>query len=125
MGLAALRVVFNVRPGEVFMSRSGYSDDLETWQLIKWRGQVMSAIRGKRGQKFLRELLAALDAMPKKILITEDLIDLRTLLTVAMYGCRMSARKKRARYLIAANGSSSPALTEPAAHRKTKTPLEI
>ena len=33
----------------------------------------MSAIRGKRGQAFLREMLAALDAMPEKKLITEDL----------------------------------------------------
>jgi len=57
------------------MSRSGYSEDLEPWQMIKWRGQVMSAIRGKRGQQFLRDLLAALDAMPEKILIHGDLID--------------------------------------------------
>ena len=38
------------------MSRSGYSDDLDNWDLIRWRGQVSSAIRGKRGQGFLREL---------------------------------------------------------------------
>lgn len=25
------------------MSRSGYSDDVENWQLIRWRGQVASA----------------------------------------------------------------------------------
>lgn len=57
------------------MSRSGYSDDLEPWDLIRWRGAVKSAIRGKRGQAMLRELLAALDAMPVKELITEDLVD--------------------------------------------------
>ncbi len=57
------------------MSRSGYSDDLEPWDLIRWRGAVMSAIRGKRGQAMLRELLAAMDAMPKKELITDDLVD--------------------------------------------------
>jgi hypothetical protein len=51
------------------MSRSGYSDDLDNWDMIKWRGQVASAIRGKRGQAFLRELLAALDAMPEKRLV--------------------------------------------------------
>lgn len=58
------------------MSRSGYTDDFdEMWTLIMYRGQVASAMRGKRGQAFLRELLAALDAMPAKKLIREDLID--------------------------------------------------
>jgi hypothetical protein len=57
------------------MSRSGYTEDCEDqWQLIRWRGAVRSAIRGKRGQAFLRELLAALDAMPEKRLIAGDLV---------------------------------------------------
>lgn len=55
------------------MSRSGYSDDLDSWSLICWRGAVKSAIRGQRGQAVLRELLAALDAMPVKRLIAHDL----------------------------------------------------
>lgn len=56
------------------MSRSGYVDEMDSnWEMIKWRGQVASAARGKRGQKLLRDLLAALDAMPEKVLITEDL----------------------------------------------------
>ncbi len=55
------------------MSRSGYSDDIDQWDLIRWRGQVASAIRGQRGQKLLREMLAALDAMPDKTLVTGDL----------------------------------------------------
>ena len=55
------------------MSRSGYSDDLETWSLIRWRGAVASAIRGARGQAFLREMLAALDAMPDRRLIADRL----------------------------------------------------
>jgi len=47
------------------MSRSGYSDDCDDqWSLICWRGAVKSAIRGKRGQAFLKEMLAALDALP-------------------------------------------------------------
>lgn len=55
------------------MSRSGYSDDLDNnWALIKWRGQVTSAIRGKRGQALLRETLAALDAMPVKRLVANE-----------------------------------------------------
>ena len=57
------------------MSRSGYSDDCENWELIKWRGQVASATRGKRGQKLLREMLAALDAMPVKRLVAEELVN--------------------------------------------------
>lgn len=48
------------------MSRSGYCDDLDNLALINWRGAVKSAIRGKRGQAFLRELAASLDAMPDK-----------------------------------------------------------
>lgn len=57
------------------MSRHNYSDDLDQWDLIRWRGQVASAIRGKRGQRLLLDLIAALDAMPEKVLIAEDLID--------------------------------------------------
>lgn len=56
------------------MSRSGYSDSCENWSLIRWRGAVSSAIRGQRGQAFLREMLAALDALPEKRLIAGDLV---------------------------------------------------
>ncbi len=57
------------------MSRSGYTDDFDdNWQQIMWRGQVASAIRGKRGQAFLREMIEALDAMTEKRLIAHDLI---------------------------------------------------
>lgn len=56
------------------MSRSGYSDDdSEQWALICYRGAVASAIRGRRGQAFLREMLAALDALPEKKLVAEEL----------------------------------------------------
>lgn len=55
------------------MSRSGYSEDTDTWDLVRWRGAVASAIRGKRGQAFLGEMLAALDALPEKRLIENDL----------------------------------------------------
>lgn len=55
------------------MSRSGYSDECDGWDLIRWRGAVASAIRGKRGQEFLRELAEALDAMPEKRLIASEL----------------------------------------------------
>lgn len=56
------------------MSRSGYSDDLDPWNLIRWRGQVASAIRGKRGQRLLVDLVKAMDAMPEKRLIRDELI---------------------------------------------------
>lgn len=56
------------------MSRSGYSDDIDdNWSWIRWRGYVASAIRGKRGQAFLREMLAAMDALPEKKLIANTL----------------------------------------------------
>jgi hypothetical protein len=56
------------------MSRSGYTDACEGWDLIRWRGAVRAAIRGHRGQAFLKEMLAALDAMPNKRLIASNLI---------------------------------------------------
>src|SRR5262245_48117791 len=58
------------------MSRSGYSDDYDSydqWGHIMWRGAVNSAMRGKRGQAFLKEMLAAMDAMPEKRLIAHEL----------------------------------------------------
>lgn len=56
------------------MSRSGYTDDMEDlWAHIRWRGAVNSAMSGKRGQSFLHELLAALDAMPVKRLVKNAL----------------------------------------------------
>ncbi len=59
------------------MNRSGYSDDGEDDPLEhgRWRAQVASAIRGKRGQAFLRELAAAMDAMPVKELIDGELVN--------------------------------------------------
>lgn len=56
------------------MSRSGYSHDLEPWSLICWRGAVKSAIRGKRGQRFLRDIIDALDALPEKKLAAGNLV---------------------------------------------------
>jgi hypothetical protein len=59
------------------MSRHGYTDDdygdHHPWQLIRYRGQVASAIRGKRGQRLLRDMVAALDAMPNKRLVAKAL----------------------------------------------------
>lgn len=60
------------------MSRHGFSYDgfesqEEQWAFICYRGAVTSAIKGKKGQAFLKELLAALDAMPVKELIADEL----------------------------------------------------
>ena len=61
------------------MSRSGYTEGCdspeEQWALIRWRGAVSSAIRGKRGQSFFKRVLIALDSMQKKELIDESLVE--------------------------------------------------
>lgn len=54
------------------MSRSGYSDDCDNLNL--YRAAVERALHGKRGQAFLRELIASLDALPEKVLISGELI---------------------------------------------------
>lgn len=56
------------------MSRSNYSEDLEPLEMGRWRGAVLSAIRGNRGQRMLRELFSALNTMPVKELVTDDLV---------------------------------------------------
>lgn len=56
------------------MSRSGYSEDCSNWEMIKWRGAVNSAIKGKRGQVLLKNMLLALDLMVEKKLIKNELI---------------------------------------------------
>jgi hypothetical protein len=57
------------------MSRSGYTYDMDDqWQLIRWRGAVASALNGRRGQDFLKEMLAALDKIEDQRLISGDLV---------------------------------------------------
>jgi hypothetical protein len=57
------------------MSRSGYSDDCdEPYLLNLYRANVDRTIAGKRGQAFLREMAAALDAMPVKELVADDIV---------------------------------------------------
>lgn len=57
------------------MSRSGYSDDCESWEgsFALWRQSVKLAINGKRGQAFLRDLLVSLQALPDKKLIAGNM----------------------------------------------------
>jgi hypothetical protein len=73
------------------MSRSGYTDDCDEGRLNLWRGAVASAIRGKRGQAFLREMLAAFDALPEKKLIEEDLVALNPLAADRLEVCSLGA----------------------------------
>lgn len=59
------------------MSRSGYCEDIDSDEQQRraniYRGAVASAFRGRRGQAFLKEMLAALDALPEKALIASEL----------------------------------------------------
>lgn len=56
------------------MSRSGYTDDCpDDNSGHLYRGAVASAFKGRRGQAFLKEMLAALDAMPVKELVDSEL----------------------------------------------------
>jgi hypothetical protein len=59
------------------MSRSGYGDydcDYPEVMAKNWRGAVLSAMRGRRGQAFLKELDEALSAMEEKRLTKDALI---------------------------------------------------
>lgn len=55
------------------MSRSGYCDDGGDYMYL-YRASVERAINGKRGQAFLKEMAAAMDAMPERRLIPSELV---------------------------------------------------
>lgn len=76
------------------MSRSGYSDSCDGWGLIRWRGAVNSAIRGQRGQAFLKEMLTALDALPKPRLIAHELIEDGDVCAIGSVGARRGVDMK-------------------------------
>ena len=60
------------------MTRSGYTDDWDSesiGRLNLYRGAVERAVKGKRGQELLRDLVEALDSLPEKRLITSELED--------------------------------------------------
>ncbi len=57
------------------MSRSGYMDDCDNYGALNlYRANVDRTISGKRGQTFLREMAAALDDMPVKELVADDIV---------------------------------------------------
>lgn len=73
------------------MSRSGYAEGGDCENIGLWRGAVERAIRGKRGQAFLREMASALDAMPVKELVSEDFV--RDAEHVCAMGCVAVSRQ--------------------------------
>jgi len=67
--------------------RSNYSDECDdNWRYIMWRGRVASSTKGKRGQKMLKDLLAALDEMPVKRLIANELKNEEGFCTLGVLG---------------------------------------
>lgn len=97
------------------MSRSGYSEDCDSeWQMICWRGAVASAIKGKRGQSFLREMLEALDRIGGQRLIKNDLIKLGEVCAIGAVGVGrsldMSEIDPEDREMIADKFGIAPAL---------------
>jgi hypothetical protein len=60
------------------MGRSGYVDgfwDGDGYSPGLYRNAVERSIKGKRGQAFLRQLAAEMDAMPEKVLIADELVN--------------------------------------------------
>lgn len=58
------------------MSRSGYGDydgDCESNYYLLYPSIVRRSTKGKRGQQFFRSLVAALDALPEKRLVPNEL----------------------------------------------------
>jgi len=56
------------------MGRSGYAEADDCENVGLWRAAVARAINGKRGQAFLREMADALDAMPVKELVADEVV---------------------------------------------------
>lgn len=57
------------------MGRSNYSEDWdEDGKGGLYRGAVERALKGRRGQAFLKEMLAAMDALPEPKLIEGELV---------------------------------------------------
>lgn len=70
------------------MSRSGYSEDYDVSALQLWRGAVQKSIDGKRGQRLLVDIANAMDAMPEKKLVAEELISADgEFCTLGVVGC--------------------------------------
>lgn len=57
------------------MGRAEYSEDCDGSEVFLYRRSVETALRGRRGQRLVRDLIAGLEAMEDRRLITEDLVD--------------------------------------------------
>lgn len=84
------------------MSRSGYSGDCDNWDLIRWRGAVNSAIRGKRGQALLKEMEAALLALPTKELCHYDFANVESMQVCALGAVELKRRMDAGKHLYQA-----------------------
>lgn len=56
-------------------SEREHSEEGSDWDYVRWRGAVKRAIKGKRGQAFLSDLVEALDALPEQRLTSHKLKD--------------------------------------------------
>lgn len=73
------------------MNRSGYCEEIDdNLELGRWRAQVASAIRGKRGQRLLLDLIQYMEAMPDKRIVREALKDDQG--QMCLIGCALAAR---------------------------------
>lgn len=73
------------------MGRSGYSEDYDgDFPIELYRGTVARATRGKRGQRFFRDLLAALDVMPVRRLAANVLEEPDGVCAAATYQAGLS-----------------------------------
>jgi hypothetical protein len=59
--------------GDNAMSRSGYSEVDDPTEFNLYRGNVDRTLAGKKGQRALLDMAAAMDAMPFKGLVSEEL----------------------------------------------------
>ena len=58
-----------------FTDMDGPDGPEEQWAWIRFRGQVASAIRGRRGQATLKQAAEAMERLPRRQLITGELCD--------------------------------------------------
>jgi hypothetical protein len=115
------------------MSRSGYDDYCDGWDLVRWRGAVKSALRGKRGQAFLRELVAALDAIESHELISSELEQNGQVCALGSVGVRRGLdmagidpydRREVARAFGIAEAMAAEVMHENDEARRVKTPRQ-
>ncbi|MCH8156317.1 MAG: hypothetical protein IID18_00955, partial [Nitrospinae bacterium] len=58
-----------------FPDMDGPDGPEERWAWIRFRGQVASALRGRRGQATLKHVAEAMERLPRRELITVEMCD--------------------------------------------------